>query len=431
MRANRDGFHPDYAGTTALLIATRDPRGALTGRKTVLRTIIASLDRLGCRVIVCHFGPGESGSLDSGLNARFIPLPMPGMAEIGRSFAAGFVPGRRSLNECLYESRKARNLLGKVVLDERVDVVVTDMIRTASYGARLEIPWIADLDDLLSLRYSRMAADPRSIGDCEGMLGYRDSRILRMLCRLSSPLRRRMLLRESRILARREVDIVRSAPSTTLVSAAEAEILSERSGRPIHATPMAIHGPSTMRPVRERERDLVFVGGFDYLPNRLSVEDFDRVARTELERAGLTDVVLDVIGKVSPEQRSLLSDKIHFVGYVDDLDEALQTYRAMIVPRGLRGGVKTKIIHAAVNGTVVLADPESVEGMGMTPGRDVLLWETPTELVSHLARLGARDPELEEIARAARVWADRSFSEKTLTRLWADHLGRVLELRTA
>ncbi|WEK51588.1 MAG: glycosyltransferase [Candidatus Kaistia colombiensis] len=409
-----------------LLIATRDPRGALTGRKTVLRTIISSLRSLGHTVFVAHFGaPDDAAPQHSSVgevDVRYISLPRPGSIELTTSLLLGFVPGRQTLNEGLYASRSARKQLERLVREHGIDVIVTDMIRTAPYGEDLNLPWIADLDDLLSLRYARLA---RQAEAPQGLLGYHNSRALRAAMRLARPFVRGILNREASIMARREIAVARSRALVSTVSSTEAARLAYSSGRPIADTPMAISGPDQVLPLDARPNELVFLGSFNYTPNRRSVQEFDRNVLPKLDGYGIDRVRLDVIGAVMPADRFGLSERVSFLGYVEDLDTILQSYRTLLVTAVLQGGIKTKIIHAALNGTVVLSHPDALEGMGLQPDREVLVWRTAEELAHLLRRSRNRDPSLTIIAENARVWAQSRFSPAVLKVKWAEHLRKV------
>jgi len=406
-----------------LLVATRDPRGKLSGRKTVLRTIISSLRMLGHEVHVAYFGPGTPSSPcvdDPGVH--YVALPRPGSIELGASLLAGYLPGRRTLNEALYGSRSARRQLQRLVQDQSIDIVITDMIRTAWYGEVLGLPWIADLDDLLSLRYARLA---RQSPPSQGLLGYHDSPALRLALRLARPFIGAVLAREASIMARREIEIARGRAFVSTVSATEATQLARSAGRPVADTPMAISGPDHSPPLAARPKELVFLGGFDYMPNRRSVTEFDRHILPRLESCGAPGLALDVIGAATPAERIGLSERVHFLGYVDDLDAALQLYRAMLVTAVLQGGIKTKIIHAALNGTIVLSHPDALDGMGMEADREVLVWQTAGELANLIQRIRNQDSALAAIADRARNWAQQRYSPAVLALKWADHLRQV------
>ncbi|WP_201836599.1 glycosyltransferase [Microvirga zambiensis] len=424
-----DGSNEKSGGNrrlTVLLVATRDLRGQLTGRKSVLRTTVESLVGLGHRVIVAHFGADTSentaGPSEEYNQVRHIRIDGPRPWELMIQLCVGFLPGRKSLNECLYFSKRAQASLRDIVRSERVDVVITDMVRTAVYGESLRLPWIADLDDLLSLRYSLLAKERRGL---DGLLGYHKAPAIRSLSPLVRPILEMVLRREAAILVRREIAVAQQAGVTLTVSPTEAETLAFASSRSISTAPLRVKGPARIAPFEDRRRDLVFLGAFSYQPNRDAVQTFDSRIRLDLNSRGLRDIDLHVVGEKGIGYD--FSPSIRFEGYVDDLDEELQKYKAMLVPELLQGGIKTKVVHAALNGTVVLAHESAITGMGMESGVNVLTWKTSEDLAGLLKRIRGNDENLPAIAENARVWAEANFGQQRAETKWKTYLASVIE----
>jgi hypothetical protein len=90
----------------------------------------------------------------------------------------------------------------------------------------------------------------------------------------------------------------------------------------------------------------------------------------------------------------------------------------MLIPAVLPGGVKTKIIVAAMNGTLALAHPSAVDGMDLRDGCEVMLWSTADELAALIHRLRCDDIDLAALASAARAWAEKRHSPAALRAIW-------------
>jgi glycosyltransferase involved in cell wall biosynthesis len=418
----RDGMMGADSGAPKriLLLFTRDPRGRMSGRKMVLTTIVQSLLGLGHEVTVAHFGAACVAPSPAD-PVRYIALTGPSAPERLLNLSLAFLVGHRSLNEALYDNSRARREIDGILAGESFDLVVTDMIRTAPYGARTGLPWIADLDDLLSSRYTYLAAHAERT---DNLIGYHDAPLLRRL-----PLAKVLpliLRREARILARREDWVVAKADFVTLVSEAEAAELSARASWPVGATPMAVAGPDSPPGTGNRPREMVFVGGLDYGPNYTSLRDFGHRVIPVLQAQGIHDFRLDVIGLAETKHRQGLPPDIVLRGYIDDLNLELQSYRAMLVPEVPPGGVKTKIIVAALNGTVVLAHVTALEGMGLESGRSVLAWSTPEELAGLIARLRGGEIDIAALSETARAWAQRRYGPILLRETWGQNISICL-----
>lgn len=405
-----------------LLISTRDPRGPMSGRKMILTTIVQSLIGLGHRVTVAYFGKANAAPevVDS---VRYVGLPRSSAPEEILKLGLAFLFGHQSLNEALYDNSRARREIEAIVAGERFDLVITDMIRTAHYGASTGLPWIADLDDLLSARYAYLAARPDR---ADNLIGYHQAPLVQRLTAVFAKVLPVILRREAKVLTRRENWVVANADFVTVVSSSEAAALSSRSGKAIGATPMAVAAPAHQPQPIDRQRELVFVGGLDYGPNFTSLRDFSQKVIPELNKRGLDDFQLDVIGVSEPKHRQGLPPSIALRGYIEDLDRELQSYRAMLVPEVVPGGVKTKIIAAAMNGTIVLAHVTALDGMDIDPDGSVLAWSTPAELADLIARLRAGQIDLAALSEKARDWAQRRYGRTALRVAWAQNIRRCL-----
>lgn len=410
-----------------LVIMTRYPHGQMSGRIMVLQTLLRSLSALGHGVTVAYFDrPGAPRPPTDSTNptyptdhnngtVAYHAMPHAGQFERAISVACAFLWGHISMNEALYSSRRARQTIAQLVAAQAFDLVVTDMIRTASYGKDSGLAWIADLDDLLSERYAQMAADDAGLPIS---FGYLNAPILSRLAAGFQWLGRWVLRREAKVLSLRERLIARQAHLVTLVSSTEAAALSQASGKQVVATPMSIPAPQAPCTRNERPAELVFLGGLDYAGNFNALRDFDTRVRPGLLALGLADLTLDVIGTALPLQRKNFSSAIRFLGYVAPLYSVLQDYRFMLVPQVTPGGIKTKIVVAARAGTVVLAHVTATQGMALTDGKDVLVWNSTEDLAALITALRARDIDAAMIARNAQVWAETFFGETRLKHLW-------------
>jgi glycosyltransferase involved in cell wall biosynthesis len=298
------------------------------------------------------------------------------------------------------------------------------MIRTAHYAAATGLPWILDLDDLLSERYRAYAADPTAR---EALLGYYGRDLPGPVRRLAQALAGLALNRERRLLERRERDWARRADAVTLVSAAEAARLERRAGRPVAAMPMSVDIPAAAPGDPAARGRVVFVGGLDYQPNLDAVRYYRRAVRPALERIG-ADVVLDVVGDASPALRDeLAGEGIEFLGYVDDVMATLRGYRAFVAPLVSGTGIKTKVLEAMAAGLVVVTTPEGIIGLDVRHGEHCLLARSPEEMATHLRDVFERPEDMEDIGQRARRYVAANFSHEVLKRRWAALLEQVGE----
>jgi O-antigen biosynthesis protein len=172
---------------------------------------------------------------------------------------------------------------------------------------------------------------------------------------------------------RQELSLIRKADITLVVSAAERELLGE-------LTPDAnVQVVSNIHTVHGRQhdwrdrRDLMFVGGFQHLPNVdaaqwLVEEIFPRV------RARIPDIRLHLIGsRMPPEILSIEKPGVEVHGFVPELDPYLENCRLSVAPLRYGAGVKGKVNQAMSHGLPVVATSCAAEGMFLEHGNDVLI----------------------------------------------------------
>ena len=404
-----------------LIVASRDPGGPRTGRKAVISTIIRSLQALGYPLEVAVVARREPEGLPAEQNVRLHRVPLAGPIQIAKNLL-GFVRGRRSLNECLFYSRRGADQIRDIARNMGCTLVVADMIRTVPLARAPGLPLIVDLDDLLSERYEWLL---RQGGDNHTILGYYAHQLPQMLSKPAGWVAARLLRHEARTLERRERDVARQAEAVSLVAAAEAERLEQRSGVPVACLPMAITLPDTVADVRSSDpRSIVFVGGLDYFPNEVAVRWFASEVEQRLDSP--PQFLLNVVGH-APEQvaAGLRSPAIRFVGYVDNVASELSRHRAFVAPMVEGTGVKTKVLEAMAAGLPVVTTTPGVRGLSVEDGVHCLVADTGTEFVERLEQL-AREPEVAaRIGAAGREYVRQHFSPDVIVERWAQVLASV------
>ena len=73
------------------------------------------------------------------------------------------------------------------------------------------------------------------------------------------------------------------------------------------------------------------------------------------------------------------------------------------MPLRVGGGTRLKILQAMALGTPVVATSKGAEGLDVTPGRDILIGDTPEEFAAHVIRLLADRALADNVAAAART----------------------------
>lgn len=410
-----------------LYLLTRHPFGQASGRKSVFRTVLRSLGDLGHDVELAIFDEPGDAETPPGLVCHWLGRPGPAAAGWRALLAA--VGGRESLNEALYRCPRRRQRVVSLAREGGFELVIADMIRTAPYAAATGLPWILDLDDLLSERYRAYETGGAAR---EALLGYYGRGLPAPLRRLGQGLAGLVLGRERRLLERRECEWARRARAVTLVSAAEAARLEQRAGRPVAAMPMSVEvPPAAAAGSAETRRRAVFVGGLGYQPNLDAIRHYRRTVLPALARIG-TEVTLDVAGDADPALREELGGPgIEFLGYVDDVMSLLARYRVFVAPLVSGTGIKTKVLEAMAAGLAVVTTPAGIIGLDVRHGEHCLLARSADEMATHLRDAVERPEEMQDIGERGRRYVAENFSHGVLRRRWRALLDEVADGRGA
>lgn len=185
---------------------------------------------------------------------------------------------------------------------------------------------------------------------------------------------------------RQELDMIRAADHTLVVSPAERRLLGDIvPDADVHVVSNihTLHGPG--RSYAER-RDLLFVGGFQHHPN---VDAATWLMRDifPLIRERLPDARLHIIGsRMPPQLRELGAPGIDLHGFVPDLQPWLEGCRLSLAPLRYGAGVKGKVNQAMAHGMPVVATACAAEGMYLDDGRDVLIADTTERFAEQVVR---------------------------------------------
>ncbi|WP_442511232.1 glycosyltransferase [Novipirellula sp. SH528] len=417
-------------GSSAACLLTRDPFRVKSGRTSVLRTainaLLARFDQVNC--FVFEPPPASPDQVPAVNRASFTYLGSPSPFRSPISKCGQFACGK-SLNETLfYDGGTVRRI--KSEIPEQTKLVYCDSIRLAQYAASIEIPWILDMDDLLSARFRQFADGNKT--NVTQILGHFASVIPKPLISALSPMIRPMLALESKRLLKQENFWANEATQVSLVSSDEATSLAIRTGRNVHSLPMSVPDVDMNRcwatktwnstePLR-----VAFVGYLAYKPNIEAIEHLASTLIPALNEQGINCEV-SVIGSlenVVVPQSAMCCEQIKFLGFVDSLNENFDSQHAFIAPILTGTGVKTKVLEAMRYGIPVLGTPLAFSGLPSSEATS-LCWRTTNELAAIVQQLTSL-PKVKDISHASMQLVQQSFSESVIRERWNHVIDELL-----
>jgi GT2 family glycosyltransferase/ubiquinone/menaquinone biosynthesis C-methylase UbiE/glycosyltransferase involved in cell wall biosynthesis len=207
----------------------------------------------------------------------------------------------------------------------------------------------------------------------------------------------------------REFKAMKAVDATIVVSTAEMDILQPQlPGQPLQILPLLLDIPGTERPWEARQ-GIVFVGGYQHVPNVDAVQYFVNEVMPLL-RQRLPGVRFHAVGSKPPEAIiALAAPDVVIEGFVEDLKPLLDSMRLSVAPLRYGAGVKGKVGTALANGLPTVVTPIAAEGMSIVDGEQVLIAETPQEIVDAVDRLYGDSTLWAHLSKQGIEFADRAW----------------------
>lgn len=163
-------------------------------------------------------------------------------------------------------------------------------------------------------------------------------------------------------------------------------------------------------------RRLLFIGSFAHLPNVLAIDFFLREAWSQLKAAGAK---LHVIAGARHQyyldryrdrvQPDLSQHGVEIEDFVADVRPAYERAAVVVAPLIASAGTNIKIMEAMAMGKAIVSTPSGINGLDLSPGRDVVVANTGAEMARAILELFENPEQRQAIERAARETVESRF----------------------
>ena len=151
--------------------------------------------------------------------------------------------------------------------------------------------------------------------------------------------------------------------------------------------------------MRDQRQDVVFVGSMDYHANIDAVTYFAKTAWPALRERRPERRFVIVGSRPAPEVVGLANEAgIVVTGTVEDVRPYYRKAALVVVPLRVGSGTRLKVLEAMAAGMPVISTRLGAEGLAVTHGKDILIAETPAEMVDAAASLQPGDQRWNELA---------------------------------
>jgi len=298
-----------------------------------------------------------------------------------------FIFGKKSIQESIFWNKDVHNFFQNEILRIKPNVIFTDMIRTAQYFEDSKIFKVFDMDDVISKRYEYLLKHKES-----NILGYFSDKLPKFVnLFINTILRKLILLNESKLVKKREVELVKKYDKTLLVS-------------PIERNYFIEDFPSF--------RDKVFAilpNGNIVVNNKVNVEKIDysisfmgllNVPHNEkgliyfienifpILKQKIPLIHLYIIGKNATANLQKLcnlhNNNITLTGFLEDPTELILKTQLLIAPVYFGTGIKIKILESMSIGIPIVTTPIGAEGLIVEDKKNIMISKNDKEFVENV-----------------------------------------------
>lgn len=169
---------------------------------------------------------------------------------------------------------------------------------------------------------------------------------------------------------------------------------------------------------------LIYTGAVTYHANYDAVDYFIREV-WPLIRARTPKARFVITGGTGKVNVSHLAGQpgVTFAGYLPEIAPAVQKSWLVVVPLRVGSGTRLKILEAMALGVPVVSTRKGAEGLNVHPGEDILIADTPAQMVETICQLFEDGERRARLAEAGRALVEREYDWGVITH----HLLNVIE----
>lgn len=289
---------------------------------------------------------------------NFIDLPWYGIIwNMKKAFLKG-IP----IQSGYFYSCRAKRKIKKLVEEYKPDHVYCQLVRTAEYFIKSDIPKTIDYQDVFSYGLKRR---------------YNKANwLLKPLFKM-----------EYKRLLKYENKVFESFDHKTIISYPDQKLIDHPLREKIHIIPNGVDHDFFSPMERKKEYELVFAGNMAYPPNvdaaNFLVKEIMPIVWKEKPN---TKVLL---AGASPDRRvsALKSDKVVVSGWMDDIREAYASARVFIAPMRIGTGLQNKLLEAMSMKIPSITTKLANDALKAKEGEEVLIGNDAKDLAKNILKL--------------------------------------------
>lgn len=390
-----------------LFINTRLIYPATGGRKVVLYNYCKGLNNIYNNEIdvITFLDSGDEKYIDNQPNFINIKkvLNQPNFIEkIYNLIFKTFLTRRWPIQVSLFYSKKNQAIIDKYIENEKPNIIICDMVRTAQYlvsDRRYNFIKILDMDDLISRRYDRQLNSHGIGSDALGAYASKTPKFLQKLLNIKN-LMRFILKYEYLLLKRYEVFLKDYFDKYIFVSPVESKVYNEicKFNKADFVTIGVDYEYYSKNIEVDKKHEIVFLGNMNVSHNKKAVEYFlKEIYPLVLQQDN--SVTFKIVGKCDDKNYvdALRKNRnVILTGEVEDIRPYIKSSKVSIAYLTYGSGIKTKILETMAMGVPVVTNSIGEEGLIKDYDSGLYVSDDVNKVAKELVRL-LRDEKYNEI----------------------------------
>lgn len=326
----------------------------------------------------------------------------------------------------LFWDKKIKKEIFDILDKEQPDFLIADFVRTTEYLKDYPIYKIADLQDLLSLRYERqLKVDLASVNPYGAYL-FRLPKFAQQFLQMRT-LKKLVMKTEIKLLKKFEVNVGEQYDRVMFVAENEGRIFDKMTGKEkslIVPLGVDVEFFSQNLFIERIPHSIAFMGALNVAHNENGILHFiNDVFPLVLSR--IPDARLLVVGGgITENLKKAANEHVEFTGRVEDVRTVVGACEVFVCPLQFGSGIKTKNLEAMAMGVPVVTTTIGAENIHAVNGRDWIVADDNQDFADQVVRL-MEEPELRQMLRQnAQDFVQSNFTwkvaEKQFKQLFAD-----------
>lgn len=375
-----------------LILSERLPFPPVSGTKNLLFNYCRILHHeLGLEVINVSFLEQEDDTEKKpDFISRTYTLPNPsGKAKLKNLVIKTFAQRKFPIQVSLFWDPKIKAEIDRIVAKEKPDYVIADFIRTTEYLKDFKGFKIADLQDLLSLRYERqLTVDIKTINPYGAYL-FRLPAVAQKILYLPF-VKRAVMKTEIKLLRKFEKNVGAQYDRVMFVAKKEGKIFDSIVGeKKSLVVPLGVDYDFFSQEITTEKipHTIAFMGALNVAHNENGIIHFVMNILPKVLKK-VPDAKLYIIGGGATEEiMKLSSDHVILTGRVEDVRVVIKSCQVFICPLQFGSGIKTKNLEAMAMGMPVVTTTIGAENIDAKNKLDWLVSDDDAEFAENLVNL--------------------------------------------